>query len=330
MLYNNYRDLINKRIAWFIPIKSLRDKFRNILDDIVNTMYKIEYLVDKNNTLENKDKRLFIIWQCDGFAGQIWKYILGESIKQNQNNIRIKYDISWHINNGKDAYGKDKRVFDLVNCFPDLNIEVAEKEELEIHRRLFTYRGPYNYDIENIVFTKKNAYLDGYPKLLKHDINIIKEKLDLDKHLFHRLKDENLNVYNMIVNHEASVTVHIRRGDINLHGEYAFFNNSDKVYKEYIIKAINKMIDKLKPITPKFFFISNDMNWVKNNILNNFNNSIDYYEVKGNDDQVYFDLYLLSKGKNMILTIGGFSHFGKFFNKNENPIIISPDNIDSI
>ena len=127
MLYNNYRDLINKRIAWFIPIKSLRDKFRNILDDIVNTMYKIEYLVNKNNTLENKDERLFIIWQCDGFSGQLGKYILGESIKQNQNNIRIKYDITWHINNGKDVYGKEKRAFDLINCFPDLNIEIAEK-----------------------------------------------------------------------------------------------------------------------------------------------------------------------------------------------------------
>ena len=330
MLYNNYRDLINKKIAWLLPIKSIRDIFRNILDDIVNTMYKIEYLTDKNNTLKDRDERLFIIWQCDGFAGQIWKYILGESIKQNQSDIRIKYDITWHINNGKDVYKKEKRVFDLVNCFPDLNIEIATKEEIELYRRLFTFRGEYNYNIENIVFTKKNAYLEGYPGMLKCNMDIIKEKLDLDNHLFHRLKDENLNVYNMIVNHEASVTVHIRRGDIAAHGEYAVFNNNDKLYKEYILKAINKIIDKLKPSVPKFFFISNDIDWVKNNILNNFSNPIDYYEVKGNDDQVYFDLYLLSKGKNMILSIGGFSYFGQFFNKNKNAIIINPNNVDSI
>lgn len=332
MLYKNYRDLVNKKIAWLIPIKNIRDGFRNILDDIINTMYKVEYLTDKSNLIENKNKRVFIMWSCDGFAGQLWRYILGEAIKQNYNDVTVKYDISWHIN-GKDAYNKEKRIFDLANCFPDLNIEIASKDEIEIYRRLFTFRCDNDVSVSyftEILNTRKNLYIDWYPPMLKCDMDIIKEKLDLDKHLFHRLKDKNLDIYKKIIETDASVTIHIRRGDVKLHGGYAVFNNDDNLYKKYLFKSIDKMMIKLKDKKPKFFFISNDMNWVRNNIINKLNISIDYEEVTGNEDQVYFDLYLLSLGKNMILTIGGFSDFGAFFNKSPNPIIITPHNIDSI
>ena len=44
MLYKNYTDLVNK-LVWIIPKKSKRDNIRNILNDIVNTAYKIEYLI---------------------------------------------------------------------------------------------------------------------------------------------------------------------------------------------------------------------------------------------------------------------------------------------
>ncbi|MEI0699107.1 hypothetical protein R4K92_09250 [Brachyspira intermedia] len=57
MLYNNYRDLVNKKIAWIIPFKNARDKIRNILDDIINTMYKIEYLTNISNSIEGENKR---------------------------------------------------------------------------------------------------------------------------------------------------------------------------------------------------------------------------------------------------------------------------------
>ena len=330
MLYNNYRDLVNKKIAWLIPFKKTRDNIRNILDDIINTMYKIEYLTNISNSIEGENKRTFIIWQCDGFAGQLSKYLFGESIKQNYSDVTIKYDISWHINNGKDAFNKEKRIFDLLNCFPDLNIEIATKEEVELYRRLFTFKCENISDVSEILNTRKNGYIDGYPPMLECDMDIIKEKLDLDKHLFHRLKDKNLDMYKKIVNNDASVTIHVRRGDIKRHGEYAVFNNDDNLYKEYLFKSIKKMISKLKDKKPKFFFISNDMDWVRNNIINKLDIHIDYEEVTGNEDQVYFDLYLLSSGKNMILTIGGFSHYGSFFNKNHNPIIITPYNVDSI
>ena len=91
MLYKNYTDLVNK-LVWIIPKKSKRDNMRNILNDIVNTAYKIEYLINNNNSINDKD--YIIINQCDGFAGQLGKYIFGEFVKDNyyiRSVIKIDY-----------------------------------------------------------------------------------------------------------------------------------------------------------------------------------------------------------------------------------------------
>lgn len=156
-------------------------------------------------------------------------------------------------------------------------------------------------------------------------------KLDIDKNLHHKLNGENLNLYNDIDSHPASVAVHIRRGDIKTHGGFGVFKNKDSIYKEYIFKSIYLMIEKLKPIKPKFFFFSNDIDWVKNNILKYLNKEVDYiYPNNDNKDTVYFDMYLMSLAKHMIFTIGAFSQAAYMFNKNKNIIVISPDNINSL
>ena len=331
MLYKNYTDLVNK-LVWIIPKKSKRDNMRNILNDIVNTAYKVEYLMNQNNLANNdNDERTIIIWQCDGFSGQIGKYFIGESIKQNYRNVKIKYDITWHLNYGMDCFRKEKRIFDLTNCFQDLDIEIATKDEIEMYKRLFYVKDETWYPIDNYIKKMKNIYLDGYPNPLNFDIEKVKEKLDLDKHLRHRLEGDNLTIHNEIINHPASVAVHIRRGDIKAHGGFGAFKNNDSIYKDYIFKAIYLMIEKLKPIKPKFFFFSNDMNWVKNNIFKYLNKEVDYiYCNNDNKDAVYFDMYLMSCAKNMIFTIGGFSQTAYMFNKNKNIIVISPDNINSL
>ena len=230
-----------------------------------------------------------------------------------------------------DCFKKEKRIFDLTNCFPDLDIKIATKDEIEMYKRLFYVKDETWYPIDNYIKKMKNIYLDGYPLPLNHDFEKIKEKLDLDKHLLHRLEGDNLAIHNEIINHPASVAVHIRRGDIKAHGGFAVFKNNDSIYKEYIFKAIYLMIEKLKPIKPKFFFFSNDINWVKNNIFKYLKKEVEYtYCNNDNKDTVYFDMYLMSSAKHMIFTIGGFSQIAYMFNKNKNIIVISPDNINSL
>lgn len=183
---------------------------------------------------------------------------------------------------------KEKRKFDLLNCFEDIKIEIATDEEIEIYKRLFYYDSG---DFYELCKNKKRLYCHFHPYIGSFDKSYVMKKLDMHKNLYHKLKGNNLNLYNEIINHPASVAVHIRRGDIKAHGGFAVFKNNDSIYKEYIFKAIYLMIEKLKPIKPKFFFFSNDMNWVKNNILRNFKKEVEYtYCNNDNKDTVYFDL----------------------------------------
>ena len=216
----------------------------------------------------------------------------------------------------------------MLNCFEDIKIEIASNEEIEIYKRLFYYDSGDFYDLCR---NKKRLYCHFHPYIGSFDKSYVMQKLDMHKNLHHKLKDNNLNLYNEIINNPASVAVHIRRGYIKAHGGFAVFKNNDSIYKEYIFKAIYLMIEKLKPINPKFFFFSNDMNWVKNNILRNLNKEVEYtYCNNDNKDTVYFDMYLMSSAKHMIFTIGGFSQIAYMFNKNKNIIVISPDNINSL
>ena len=129
MLYKNYTDLVNK-LVWIIPKKSKRDNMRNILNDIVNTAYKIEYLINNNNSINDKD--YIIINQCDGFAGQLGKYIFGEFVKDNYNK-NVKYDTSWYSISGLDIEKKEKTTINDIfeskgeAAFRDMETETVKE-----------------------------------------------------------------------------------------------------------------------------------------------------------------------------------------------------------
>lgn len=65
MLYNNYEHLINK-IVRIIPIKKHRDNLRNILYDVVNSLYKIEYISKELNKKRNNNDSGIVIIECQG------------------------------------------------------------------------------------------------------------------------------------------------------------------------------------------------------------------------------------------------------------------------
>lgn len=330
MLYDNYNNLINK-IVWFIPVTKFRNCARKILNDIVNTMYKIEYLFDENNKITKEAEDCIIISFSDGLSCQIAKYLFGEYIKENFAR-KVKYDITWHIEKGKDAEHKEKRVFDMLNAFPDIDFDIASKEEIDLYKRLF-YIDSDKYAItDEILKNRKQLYIDGYfvkyPKNLEETLN----KMNFGKYILPKLEGENLSFYNEITAHKASVAVHIRRGDILQHGGFFLdFNKSEDAYFEYILNALSKIKDKLYPVTPKFFFISNDINWVLKNVTPKIKDKYEYRCLEAdNAERVYIDMYLISLAKHIIASVGGFAPTANMFNKNKNGIFISPYNIKDL
>jgi len=119
------------------------------------------------------------------------------------------------------------------------------------------------------------------------------------------------------INNSNSVSVHIRRGDYvhvaktnTLHGICSM---------EYYMQAINLMVDKID--NPSFFFFSDDMDWVKENI----SIAATTYFVDANDDaHNYEDMRLMSHCKHHIIANSSFSWWGAWLNPNENKIVVAP------
>ena len=71
------------------------------------------------------------------------------------------------------------------------------------------------------------------------------------------------------------------------------------------------------------------MDWVKNQLIPLVKDKYDYLAVDINDnDRGYFDFYLISNCKYQIASEGRFCETAHIFNKYENKILITPNDID--
>ena len=138
------------------------------------------------------------------------------------------------------------------------------------------------------------------------------ERLTFRKDLV--LSDKNVEIINDM-NSLNSVSVHIRRGD------YLLKKNKETLggicSLEYYNKAIALMRREI--VEPKFFFFSDDSEFVKNHF--NVPNMVIVSNNTG--DQSFFDMFLMSNAKNMILANSTFSCWAAYLNQ-KNGLIIAP------
>ena len=289
MNYYDYEIIINKLIK-FIPFKILRIFLKSFLMDAVKNYYKTEYLININNRIKEYDN-LVILWVGGGLCGQIRKYILGKYIEKKYNK-KVKYDISWYKYNGLDDRKKLNRNFDLLRIFPDLDFEIANDYEINIYKSCFQFCFEPLYQFNDLVLENKNIYLDGTP-------------YDKNKYILNEIRNYN------------SVAVHVRRGDFAIYG---------MVDDNYYINSINEITKNIKE--PHFFFFSDDINYVKNNIIKKLSSYIYIYIVDTNDnDKGYLDLFLMMNCKHQIASNGSFGYFAYCFNKNKDKILITPESM---
>lgn len=123
----------------------------------------------------------------------------------------------------------------------------------------------------------------------------------------------NLNYYKKLMLSENSVSVHIRRGDYlnsNFHGLCSV---------DYYKRAID-VVGSLVP-NPVLYFFSDDIGWVKDNFIHNFNvRYIDFN--KGSCS--WKDMYLMTLCKHHIIANSSFSWWGAWLGSDINKVVIAP------
>lgn len=308
-------------IVWWIPSKKLRDFIRELVDTILEIKEQNNILLNINSNLKVK---YIVIPICNGFVDQLYCYTLGCSIEAFYDK-KVIYDISWYNIYGKDGTGKYNRNFELLNIFNDLSFKIATDNEILIAKQFLVDASNYkNVNIINLFRNIQNEifYLDnGFGlKMMGLSFN---EIFDLDKYILPKLDNDNKKIYEDIKNCKHSVACHVRRNDYLLVNHRLY--NLDE---NYFIKAIEKINKQIRQKL-KIYFFSDDMDWVKEKLIPLVKDKYDYLAVDINDnDKGYFDFYLISNCKYQIASEGRFCETAHIFNKYQNKILITPNDID--
>lgn len=292
----------------FFSIKITADKERKII-----TILGIKIKININANIKKYDFNMTII--DGGFGSQLCQWIFGKYL-ESINNTPIKFDCSWYESCGMDLNDKCNRKFCIENVFEGLKIPKATAEEISVFKKNYRFKNKNLTYYKKIKRTKTPKYYGSYYcnwEYFADQIEKIK-KLKFQKNIIEKMK----NTAKKIKNEKCPIAVHIRRGD---------YVNSlfDVVRPEYYIQSINYLHNKHISENPVFIFFSNDMNYVKTEIISRLPN-IKYLcmEENGNDEG-YNDFYLITNCKHYICSNSSFYSAAFFIQDFEQKDIIVPE-----
>ncbi len=268
---------------------------------------------------------MIIIRMMGGLGNQMFQYALGRRLAL-KHNVPLKLDLSWFTT-------QNKRTFKLDNF--QTVYQIAEEEDISrlrndsnlfllswlhnIYQRHLPYwKRRFIWEIDSgkadnyILRAPANCYISGYWQseiYFSHISENLKNEFELKAELPVALK----NLEKEIISHQDSVSVHIRRGD------YVEEETSHYICpKEYYFNAIDYIASEIS--FPHFYFFSDDITWVENNIR--INRPATYITPTSNE---VFDLILLSKCKHHINANSSFSWWGAWLGETNESLVIVPN-----
>lgn len=265
-----------------------------VINDIIINPVKSR-LFYKNNLGE----KCVIVRFDGGIASQIAFYTLVKYYEEK--GYKVKVDLSWFDECGMDINNKFARNFDLPKAFKLKNLEIATDEEIKYYIDNFYLKSKI-YQLATPPSYVGRYYT--YTKLLK------KYRKDFIK-IFTPELDANNELWLSKIQFQPSCAIHVRRGDLS-NCKFSYYGKTATA--EYFINAI-AFIKNKNPET-KFFFFSDEVDWIKSEIVPKLQD-ISYEIVDCNgSDKGYLDLYLISKCNSFISSIGSLAKFGALLSKN--------------
>ena len=174
----------------------------------------------------------------------------------------------------------------------------------------FNYVEDTNYD-DSIYYTG-NVYFNGYWQTDKYvktlDLHLFEPKESMPRSLE--------TVFLQIKSVECPVSIHFRRGDYFMPkwiGRYGVCT------VQYYIDAMAGLKNMLH-LKPTFFIFSDDLEWVRQNIIIGDNHVF----VPNLEINSFWYIYLMSKCKHHIISNSTFSWWGAYLNAYTDKIVIGP------
>lgn len=266
---------------------------------------------------------MIIVQLKGGLGNQLFQYAAALHLGIHHQ-VPVKVDTSFLYTHRQSA--ETPRNFDLL--FINEPPTVASNDEIKAiigntlkthlqklipaHKRKLYKEVDFTYD-NHFLEAGKNIYLKGYRQSEKYFSpisNYIKKAFQINENY---TKDVS-TILNQIKN-EASVAVHIRRGDYKNLALLEFHGILDANY-------YNQAITKIRTLYPNatFYFFSDDISWVKN--LLPIDNAI-YIDSQISKSAIS-DFYLISSCKHQIIANSTFSWWAAYLNLNPNKIVIAP------
>lgn len=227
-----------------------------------------------------------------GLGNQMFQIAVAHSIALDNNDEAV-FDFTKchtpHQGNTSDRY--ENNLFKLVKSKIDIKYQhLFEEAEINVYKQI-----PYNYGL------MIRGYFQNI-KYFKHHQKQIQDLFYIDQNNIFFIKDKFKN----FTDFSNTTSVHVRRGD------YLKFPDVHPLCsKEYYANAMNTLIDQ------KFIFVSDDIEWVKQNFKGS---NITYSDL---NDEV-LDLTLMTMCSNNIIANSSFSWWGAFLNRNKNKQVLSP------
>lgn len=236
----------------------------------------------------------------------------------------MQYALWSHLKNEGIITSLVLRRNDISRLFPSLDITTVS-----VFDRIFVkFRDYIRFFYDGVNWIKEGKRLNMFPYVFNRTIIdfpqwndytfIYNEKIKLSKLLAfpEDLDDKNKIIKKMIIE-TNSVSIHIRRGDYqnSIHWRMILGDICDKKYYDDAIQKVKEIIS-----TPKFFVFSDDIDWVKKNLLIENPVYIDW----NIDNRAFRDMELMSYCKVNIIANSTFSLCASYLNINEDSIIVAP------
>ena len=248
-----------------------------------------------------------------GLGNQMFQFAAGYSFAK-RIQLEMSIDMSFLNKNIYETENFTPRKFEL-DSFQNLPKCKIIEENLVNYFEINESNVHSNFPLRKL-FKQKfllNDYFQGerYFSNINNEVNKLFEFNKL-------LLDENTRALEKeILLSQNSVAIHVRRGDY-LKPKLNEFHGTCEI--DYYKKAVELIIDKT--ISPKFYFFSDDVNWVKSELASYFINST---VVENSEKDNWVDMYLMSLCQHNVIANSSYSWWSAYLNRNEHKIIIAPN-----